>query len=124
MDRGLRLAEKRQLPLGRERRQKWLDTRDELYEEIQVWLSTPLQNEKVDGEEIDERLERVQRALRTVVRRTRGARFGGADHAARVLLPRVGPEVPEHTPTNHAPAREGRAECEFVGLSVRCEQVG
>lgn len=36
MDRGLRLVEKRQLPLGRERRQKWLDTRDELYEEIQV----------------------------------------------------------------------------------------
>jgi hypothetical protein len=36
VDRGLRLAEKRQLPLGRERRQKWLDTRDELYEEIQV----------------------------------------------------------------------------------------
>jgi len=36
MDRGLRLAEKRQLPLGRERRQKWLDTRDKLYEEIQT----------------------------------------------------------------------------------------
>jgi len=36
VDRGLRLAEKRQLPLGRERRQKWLDTRDQLYEEIQV----------------------------------------------------------------------------------------
>jgi hypothetical protein len=40
MDRGLRLAEKRQLPLGRERRQKWLDTRDKLYEEIQVRCST------------------------------------------------------------------------------------
>jgi len=36
VDRGLRLAEKRQLPLGRERRQKWLDTRDELYEDIQT----------------------------------------------------------------------------------------
>lgn len=40
VDRGLRLAEKRQLPLGRERRQKWLDKRDELYEEIQVCCST------------------------------------------------------------------------------------
>jgi GH15 family glucan-1,4-alpha-glucosidase len=40
VDRGLRLAEKRQFPLGRERRQKWLDTRDELYEEIQVCRST------------------------------------------------------------------------------------
>jgi len=35
IDRGLRLAEKRQLPLG-PRRQKWLDARDALYEEIQV----------------------------------------------------------------------------------------
>jgi hypothetical protein len=35
IDRGLRLAEKRQLPLG-DRRQKWLDARDALYEEIQV----------------------------------------------------------------------------------------
>jgi hypothetical protein len=35
IDRGLRLAEKRQLPLGA-RRQKWLDARDALYEEIQV----------------------------------------------------------------------------------------
>ncbi|KAG8828659.1 hypothetical protein FRC19_000046 [Serendipita sp. 401] len=34
IDRGLRLAEKRQLPLGG-RRQKWLDARDALYEEIQ-----------------------------------------------------------------------------------------
>lgn len=34
IDRGLRLAEKRQLPLGA-RRQKWLDARDALYEEIQ-----------------------------------------------------------------------------------------
>lgn len=36
IDRGLRLAEKRQLPLGGPRRQKWLDARDALYEEIQV----------------------------------------------------------------------------------------
>lgn len=40
VDRGLRLVEKRQLPLGRERRQKWLDTRDELYEGIQVCRTT------------------------------------------------------------------------------------
>jgi hypothetical protein len=48
VDRGLRLAEKRQLPLGRERRQKWLDTRDELYEEIQVCRSLDLLARDVD----------------------------------------------------------------------------
>lgn len=41
IDRGLRLAEKRQLPLG-DRRQKWLGARDALYEEIQVRPSSEL----------------------------------------------------------------------------------
>jgi hypothetical protein len=72
----------------------------------------------------DQRLERLQRVLCTVVRRARGAGLGGVDHAARVLLPRVGSEIPEHAQANYAPAGEGRAECEFVGISVRCDQVG
>ena len=94
MDRGLRLAEKRQLPLGRERRQKWLDMRDGLYEEIQVCRSTTCCVIADVDWAADERLERLQGVLCTVVRRTRGAGLGSVDHAARVLLPRVGSKVP------------------------------
>jgi len=72
----------------------------------------------------DSRLERLQGILCAVIRRTRGAGLGGADHATRLLLPSVGSKVPQHAAPNHAPAGEGRAERQFVGIPVRCEQVG
>lgn len=73
---------------------------------------------------VDQKLECLQGVLCTIVRRTRGAGLGSVDHAARLLLPRIGSEVPEHTQANHAPTGEGRAECQFIGISVRCDQVG